>query len=874
MGNCLALLGVRDSNEGGGLCRPGKRDKLSALEVEASALADESQESSVLRGEGRGRGVLRLCGVDKSNTFYVLRKTEDVHSRYHITVELGKGQFGRVCAAIDRVNGNKVAVKSISKRSAEVQANFRKDIQTEIQILYTLTGHQNVVQLFEVYEDAESIHLVLELCQGKDWFERLLKHGTYSEEQAADTMRTLLHTLQYIHSLGVVHRDIKPENLLFSDFSDTATVKLADFGLSAMFQCADQQLQDPVGSTYYVAPEVLKDRGYGRECDVWSLGVVLFVILSGYAPFEGANEDKVFQAIMYKPLRFADETWNDISGEARDVVSRMLVKDPKRRATIPELLRHPWFVESKAAGRARAVPDTVVQRLQQFAAMHAFKRQARKVLARLLPEEELVGLRNLFREMDANGDGVLTLVELRDAISTKGLSLPEAQAKSLLDCIDLNANGVIDYEEFLAATVHQIRLDKDELLFKAFQHFDKDGNGFISREELALALEGQGVDIQKVLRDVDTDNDGQVNYQEFCECMRNREEYVEAPGGASTASATHDDDPDLPPLPPVNLRLRNLAGNALNRSRGLRNSTSRGRHTQQHQVVRQRPQSAAATTRQHAYPSASAAAAAAVDPLGVRMRAGADGDDKALPSLRGPVPGGLSPLLTASRRSGNRANIAAMAKALGIHVGGCDASPDRADRLSCPEPSGSRAAGSRAATGQSASGLRPLSAQRPGMRMGGLTGHLPHRSSAHASTSSRAMRAPAGYTGARSSGGGGDADADGDPAADPARSRRATSARPRGSTASLRPAARQRGGRALTARVGRAGGGSRRGGDGGGGGGDGDGGSAGETGTPDSDGACRMGSPFVSEAGGMHSSRPDLDRLFLVIIEEIPFGGG
>ncbi|KAG1676954.1 hypothetical protein FOA52_014830 [Chlamydomonas sp. UWO 241] len=370
--------------------------------------------------------------------------------------------------------------------------------------------------------------------------------------------------LGYCHSLGVAHRDIKPENLMYSDYSKAATIKLTDFGLSAIVpqeavkapasrtsrKKSAALLHDAVGSTYYVAPEVLKEVGYGVECDVWSLGVVLYVTLGGYPPFDGPNELKVFDAIINQPLRFADPTWQSISRDAKEFITAMLTKDPRRRSTIPELLGHPWLAAaapppprpaaraapSSAApagirgvlrGRAGVnvpVPDAVVTRLQRFAAMNRFKKEARRVLAAFLPEEEVVGLLALFTEMDANNDGVLTLAELQHAILSKGIRLPDKVARRLLECADLNGDGVIDYGEFLGATVHQIRLDKDELTFKAFKHFDRDESGFISKEELREALGAHpDADVDGILHDVDTDNDGRINYEEFCNCLRMRE---------------------------------------------------------------------------------------------------------------------------------------------------------------------------------------------------------------------------------------------------------------------------------------------------------------------------------------------------------------
>ncbi|GFH23230.1 uncharacterized protein HaLaN_20815, partial [Haematococcus lacustris] len=186
-----------------------------------------------------------------------------------------------------------------------------------------------VVGLREVYEDEEDLHLVMELCQGGDWFEHLIKRGRYTEAEASAVVRSVLEALSYCHSLGIMHRDIKPENIMFEDRSDESCVKLTDFGLAAMFTEGGPPLTEVLGSAYYVAPEVLRE-SYSKEADIWSLGIVLFIALGGYAPFDGANEREVFTRILHEPLTFKDPSW-------------MLVKDPKQRATISDLLSHEWL---------------------------------------------------------------------------------------------------------------------------------------------------------------------------------------------------------------------------------------------------------------------------------------------------------------------------------------------------------------------------------------------------------------------------------------------------------------------------------------------------------------------------------------------------
>ncbi|KAF5837173.1 kinase-like domain-containing protein [Dunaliella salina] len=254
---------------------------------------------------------------------WVLRRTGCVHDKYVMTQTIGKGQFGIVCIAVEKGTGEKWACKSVSKRRVQGMHDFSMvDVLREVELLYLVGGHPGVVGLREVYEDEEDLHLVMELCQGGDWFEHLLTDGRYTETEAAQVVHGVLEALAYCHSLGVMHRDIKPENIMFTDRTRGAMVKLTDFGLSTMF--SSEPLSEVLGSAYYVAPEVLREC-YSKEADVWSLGVVLFIALGGYAPFDGKNEREVFTKILHEPLQFNDPSWDDISLAARDMISRCMM---------------------------------------------------------------------------------------------------------------------------------------------------------------------------------------------------------------------------------------------------------------------------------------------------------------------------------------------------------------------------------------------------------------------------------------------------------------------------------------------------------------------------------------------------------------------
>ena len=246
-------------------------------------------------------------------------------------------------------------------------------MRREVAIMHHLAGHENIVLLKGAYEDARAVYLVMELCEGGELFNRIVELGHYSERRAASMFRTMLRVLHHCHTLGVVHRDLKPENFLLSAPGDAGVLKATDFGLS-MFVRPNQVLDEMVGSPYYVAPEVLK-RKYGIECDVWSAGVILYILLCGLPPFWGDNEKAIFDSILVGKLDFSEDPWPKISEPAKDLVRKLLVRDATQRLTVEQALKHPWVVEGGAPDKP--IDSAVLTRMRTFANQSKFKQLVR-----------------------------------------------------------------------------------------------------------------------------------------------------------------------------------------------------------------------------------------------------------------------------------------------------------------------------------------------------------------------------------------------------------------------------------------------------------------------------------------------------------------
>lgn len=455
----------------------------------------------------------------ESGVLWIIRPTNDINEMFKFGEKLGEGRFGVTHTARYKVDGKIYACKSVSKKKLNSPQEV-KDIQLEIEVMHHLVGNEGVVGLQGAYEDRNYVHIVMELCAGGDLFHAITSRHHYSERDASSMLRSILSTLGYCHTMGVLHRDLKPENFLLSDTTSHAKIKFADFGLSTFFK-EGELFNDVVGSPYYMAPEVLR-RKYSKEADVWSCGVILYILLCGSPPFYGKDEREIFKAVLEKTPDTTSGHWARVSAGAKDCLARMLVRDPHRRATIEELLQHRWLLPNGSAS-GEPLNLEIVERLRKFTEMNALKKHALQVMVGLLPKEETAGLQQFFEELDADGNGFVTQDELKAGLAKKGGKLPENELKQLLAMTDIDGDGVLDYKEFLAATVHKSKLHKEDLILKAFKYFDADNSGYITRDELIAALGKGGMDgaqLDAILAEVDRDDDGRIDYEEFSHMLR------------------------------------------------------------------------------------------------------------------------------------------------------------------------------------------------------------------------------------------------------------------------------------------------------------------------------------------------------------------
>ncbi|KAF3437792.1 hypothetical protein FNV43_RR20548 [Rhamnella rubrinervis] len=444
-----------------------------------------------------------------------------IGDKYILGRELGRGEFGITYLCTDRETKETLACKSISKRKLRTAVDI-EDVRREVAIMSTLPEHPNIVKLKATYEDNENVHLVMELCEGGELFDRIVARGHYSERAAATVVRTIAEVVRMCHANGVMHRDLKPENFLFANKKEHSPLKAIDFGLSVFFK-PGERFSEIVGSPYYMAPEVLK-RNYGPEVDIWSAGVILYILLCGVPPFWAETEQGVALAILRGVIDFKREPWPQISDSAKSLVRQMLQPDPTKRLTAQQVLEHSWLQNAKKTSNV-PLADIVRTRLKQFSVMNRFKKKALRVIAEHLSVEEVEVIRDMFTLMDTDKDGKVTYEELKAGLRKVGSQLAEPEIKMLMEVADVDGNGVLDYGEFVAVTIHLQKMENDEHFRRAFMFFDKDGSGYIESSELgeALADESRETDsdvLTDIMREVDTDKDGRISYDEFVAMMK------------------------------------------------------------------------------------------------------------------------------------------------------------------------------------------------------------------------------------------------------------------------------------------------------------------------------------------------------------------
>ena len=437
---------------------------------------------------------------------------------YDVVKQLGKGGYAKVYEVKNKKTGKIAACKHLSKLNIKNLDKFKK----EIDYLRKL-DHPNIIKIYDTFESDRSLYIIMEDCKGGEIFDRIIEHinskKMYSEKDAAIIFKQVMSAIQYCHNQKICHRDLKPENILYLNEGSEIDnpIKIIDFGLS---QDADK-LKSKVGTAYYVSPEILRGK-YSLLCDIWSAGVILYILLSGEPPFNGENDSAIYSKIVKEKFSFPAKNWKNISNDAKDLISHMLVPEAERY-NAAQVLAHKWFQNA---------PDKPLSEIEfnrnnlfkNFVNSSVIKKMALMFISSRLDENEIIDLKNIFLGFDKGNDGQISFDEFKKGLmELKSNKYNEKEAKELFDKIDIDKNGKIDYTEFIASTLAESNYNKNERLLEAFDKFDKNGSGQISKSELLETLHAekcQEKEIEKFIKVVDTDGNGKISKEEFMALMK------------------------------------------------------------------------------------------------------------------------------------------------------------------------------------------------------------------------------------------------------------------------------------------------------------------------------------------------------------------
>lgn len=443
------------------------------------------------------------------NTVY--KNSNKITKDYKIWIDqMGKGAFGEVRKALHLESGNMRAVKIVYKH--ECSTEEQKKILNEVEVLKQL-NHPNIIKIYEFFEDVKFMYIVMELAQGGELFDKILNVQKFSERKAAEIFQQILIAVNYLHKHNIVHRDLKPENILF----DGDVLKLVDFGTSKNFK-PTKKMKNCHGTPYYIAPEVLNE-SYNEKCDVWSCGVILYILLSGIPPFNGSNDDEILSSVMKGKYTLDIPELKSLSTAVKTLIRKMLTYNPRERISIEEALNDEWF-KLVLKKEEKLVTINVLNNIRSFNTKNKMQKSIYFFLVnQLASKDERRALIATFKALDINNDGELSKDELLLGFKKVDTNLTEIDIEALVDRIDNNKSKSIDYTEFVAAAIDRKNLLSEERMQSCFNMFDKDKSGKISIGELKLILEGNDVVSDKVweelIRQVDENGDGEIEYNEF-----------------------------------------------------------------------------------------------------------------------------------------------------------------------------------------------------------------------------------------------------------------------------------------------------------------------------------------------------------------------
>ena len=477
--------------------------------------------------------------VTLDSKVFVAKGNNDPNKLYIKKKILGRGSFGVVYLVKQRYLSRYFAMKVIKKSSAKAKEE-EENLMNEVDILRKL-DHPNIVKITDFYSLKTEYNIITEYCQEGELFDEIKAQSPFSEAMAAWYLRQILSAVCYCHGMNIIHRDLKPENILIVKRQKNGyhPIKIIDFGTAKVFQ-KEKAEHLLIGSAYYIAPEVLS-RNYTELCDLWSCGVIMYILLTGRPPFNGSSEEEIMKKIKEGNYDLKKYPWGIISEEAKDLLKGLLQVNAKKRFSAKMALEHKWFQieKTKSSLNVYNVKNRQLNKLIDNLMKYRSDNVLRCAVIALLVHNSIQlnqahDAVKLFNQIDKNGDGKISKDELFNGLQSykKDISFDELkkQVDIIFNNIDSDHNGYLEYEEFVRAAI-----DKDHFLLVnflqfAFNYFDKDHDGEITLEEVknkfflndknknSLKAQDQ---LQKSFNEIDINGDGKLSFEEFAKMMEN-----------------------------------------------------------------------------------------------------------------------------------------------------------------------------------------------------------------------------------------------------------------------------------------------------------------------------------------------------------------
>ena len=509
-----------------------------SMQPEIEATPDQSQNMG--RGlEPRKSFMLKASHEMKFTNDMIISENEnaDLGKEYEKLNCLGEGEESIIHRVKHNITEEIRAMKVIKKLRPPKQNEGvdEKDIQNEIGVLKKL-DHPCILKIFEFYSDTNSYSIISEFCPGGDLFQEIVDKGPFREKYCAFVIYQILLGINHCHSMNIIHRDLKPENILIidKDKNEFPRIKICDFGISKIMEKGNQDSR-VVGVPYYMAPELFSKR-ITEKCDIWSIGVILYLLLSGRPPFAGEEDDEVIESVKNGKIDYSSPPFNKLTKNCLDLLKKLLNKDPEQRISAQEALNHKWFDAYDSQQIFNSIKDEktikiLIHNLKTYKRDSIIQDVALAYLVHNFPQmKEVINANKLFNQIDTNGDGKINKNDLKKGLSEKAKTDHKALEKDIDQIyknIDMDKNGYITYEEFVRAAVSKEKFITKSILEFAFKFFDKNNNGEASREELEEVFKKGFKDkakmkkaLDSIIDEVDTNRDGKIQFEEFVDIMK------------------------------------------------------------------------------------------------------------------------------------------------------------------------------------------------------------------------------------------------------------------------------------------------------------------------------------------------------------------